>query len=151
MVMDETTAPIKAVREGVLVLPFRDRTPYDGGARQREYLYVKTAAGNAVWITGGTDGEPCETAALRELKEETGLEAEELTATDLTHTFHYSGTNDAGFQKVFVARVASDKNITLPADEILGAEWITEKEISQHLTFPEHVKLFVTLHERGLL
>ena len=138
-------ANTKSVREGVVVIPFRDR---ESG---REYLCVKTMPGNMVWVTGGTDGEPFDVAARRELKEETGLEAEQLIATDLTHTFNYAGTEDPGFQRVFIARVSADGTLTLPPEEILEAKWIHAEEVEKTLTFPAHATLFTVLHDRGLV
>ena len=138
----------KKVRDGVMVVVYRDRPEHE-----REFLYVEQLrTHNKGWVSGGTDGEPYETAARRELKEETGLDPLELVETDIWHEFTYDGgEGDPGRQKVFVAKVDPAQEVDRPADEIAEIYWTTFENAANEMTFKEHDDILKELRKRDLL
>lgn len=144
----EDQSNTKEVREGVMVVTYRDRPEHE-----REFVYVvNLRSGNHTWVAGGTDGEPHEVAARRELKEETDLDAVTLVDSGMVHTFEYDGGKGSpGEQKIFVASVDPAQEVHFPTNEITDVYWTTFEEAEGKLTFPEHIEILKALREQGLV
>ena len=86
-------------------------------AEGHEVLLLKrttTLAGEWCQISGRIEGEEKAWAtALRELREETGLEAEALYLTDFCQTYYGQTLENVNIAPVFVAYVASDAAVEL--------------------------------------
>ena len=79
--------------------------------------YLEATAGGAA-----QKGEDPMTAALRELREETGIEAKELTP--IAHMTYRRMLN---YQYLCITDCAKD-SVTLQEGETVGYKWVTEKE-----------------------
>jgi bis(5'-nucleosidyl)-tetraphosphatase len=97
--------------------------------------------GGRHWAFPKGHGNPGETAlesARRELKEETGLDIEELLQeTSLTERYQFHRKREIVVKTVqyFPARV--NGSLQLQAEEIRDAKWVPLKEAARHLTFKE--------------
>ncbi len=97
--------------------------------------------GGRHWAFPKGHGNPGETAlesARRELKEETGLDIDELLQeTALTERYQFHRKREIVVKTVqyFPARVSG--SLQLQAEEIRDAKWIPLKEAARHLTFKE--------------
>ena len=110
-----------------------------------ELLTLRRAAGTrctGAWeVVHGhlEDGERAPAAALRELREETGLEAARLYNLSRVETFYRHATDEVALIPVFVALVAG------PADPRLGAEhdawaWRSLGEAGTVLAWPRSAR-----------
>lgn len=97
--------------------------------------------GGRHWAFPKGHGNPGETAlesASRELKEETGLDIEEvLQDTPLMERYQFHRKREIVVKTVqyFPARVKG--TLHLQAEEIRDAKWVPLKEATRHLTFKE--------------
>ena len=86
------------------------------------------------------EGEPVEQAAMREVREETGMETEMLAPIDKVEYWFYSRSRGKGvrFHKVvhfYLLRCLSGA-VTDHDDEVNEARWFEIEEAMQTLTFP---------------
>lgn len=106
-----------------------------------EFLQVLRARGKYMgetWqlVTGGIDeGETAWQAALRELKEETGLMAIEFYQVDVVNTFYLAKTDSISMSPMFCAIVATGAKVTLN-DEHTDFRWVPRDEIESHIMWP---------------
>ena len=80
------------------------------------------------------EGEAYEDAALRELREETGLEAERLLSITMHH-FYLVPKRTVQLAAVFAAVVAPDAKVTL-AEEHARFAWLTPSQARRRLSWP---------------
>ncbi len=104
---------------------------------ERQYLLLHYPHGHWDLPKGKIEtGESKHQAALRELKEETGLQATILDGFEEEITYFFRESNGELLQKTvyfFVGRTESD-TITL-SDEHVGYEWLPYDEAMKRLTF----------------
>ncbi len=101
-----------------------------------------------VWqqVTGGLQpGEKAHQAALRELQEETGLEACELYSADSLEMFFEPSTQSIWLTPVFLALVESDL-VTL-CDEHDSFAWLCSAEARQKVPFRQQRQTLEMLEE----
>jgi 8-oxo-dGTP pyrophosphatase MutT (NUDIX family) len=79
-------------------------------------------------------GEAYEDAALRELREETGLEAERLLSITM-HSFYLMPQRTVQLAAVFAAVVAGDAKVTLGEEHCRHA-WLTPSQARRRFTWP---------------
>src|SRR3989344_3377414 len=102
--------------------------------------------------------ESSETAALREVKEETGVEAEIIEKVGQTQYFYYeegpaSVKASAGKQKVFktvtffLMKYVSD-GVATTAFEVSGTKWLKVDEVEEQLTFKDTKVLWQKAKDR---
>ncbi len=80
------------------------------------------------------EGEAYEDAALRELREETGLEAERLFSITMHH-FYLVPKRTVQLAAVFAAVVASDAKVTLGGEHARFV-WLTPSQARRRLSWP---------------
>ncbi len=106
--------------------------------KKREYLLLHYQSGHWDFPKGHIEkGETKERAALRELKEETGLEVEIIESFEesLTYFHHLPKTKELSFKTVyfFVGKV-EDKTVTL-SHEHIGYKWLPFEQALEQLTY----------------
>lgn len=125
------------------VYPYRER---DGS---REFLVLRRAEGRlyeGAWrMVGGRidEGETAWQAALRELREETGLLVRRFWALPSVNLF-YEWTRDAvSAAPAFAAEVEGDLVLCAEHDE---AAWVSAEEAASRLRWPEQRRLLLLAH-----
>ena len=114
------------------------RRAYSGG---HEFLQLRRAAGDfmgGTWqnIYGGIrEGETAWQAAIRELREETGLKPLEFYQLDTVNTFYLAADDSVWHCPGFCAVVASEAAITLN-EEHDAFRWLTREQYLTHLLWP---------------
>jgi dATP pyrophosphohydrolase len=107
--------------------------------RSRQYL-----KGNWQMVSGKIEkGETAWQAALREIKEETGLIPDRLYSTNKVECFYEVHQNCINIIPVFVAFVETEGNVKLSKDEHDEYKWITIDQITDFIVFQnqiEHMK-----------
>lgn len=84
-------------------------------------------------VSGGIEsGETAWQAALRELKEETGLTAHELYSLDTAQCFYVAQEDALWYSIPFCALIAPGQTITLN-DEHQACRWVDRSAIASHL------------------
>lgn len=84
------------------------------------------------------EGESERDAAIRELKEETGLEVEKLLQDNpLVEQYQFHRKNEIVVKTVKYFPALVKGKIVLQEEEIKDAKWILLKDASKHLTFKE--------------
>jgi 8-oxo-dGTP pyrophosphatase MutT (NUDIX family) len=78
--------------------------------------------------------EALETAALRELREETGLEAERLLSITM-HSFYLMPKKTVQLSAVFAAVVGAEAKVTL-SEEHCRFAWLTASQARRRLSWP---------------
>jgi dATP pyrophosphohydrolase len=73
-------------------------------------------------------------AAVREIKEETGLTPEKLFSADIVETFFDADYNAIRINPIFVAIVSGDVDVTL-SHEHSEFKWATASEAKAHFSF----------------
>jgi 8-oxo-dGTP diphosphatase len=93
-----------------------------GQGRAAEFLLLRrsgTGPTAGLWtpVMGRIEpGETAAVAALREMREETGLTPEELHQIDPVHTFYLAADDTVQMSPVFAARVGAGAQVTLSAE-----------------------------------
>lgn len=127
--MDIKKYMIKEFSAGIIV--FRSNN------KKREYLLLHYTAGHWDFPKGHIEkGEDKQTAALRELQEETTLTANLLDGFEESITyFHKLPNNELAFKTVyFFIGKASDGEVKL-SHEHIGFAWLTYENALQQLTY----------------
>ena len=116
--------------------------------RSREYLLLKRiprGGGNWQGITGGVENdEEYYTAALRELKEETGFEPEKIEMIDFTYTFPveedmrklYDHPVDLITEIIFIAHIKNGLDPILDPEEHDAFQWCDCRTALDKLHWP---------------
>jgi len=74
-------------------------------------------------------------AAIREIKEETGLVPESLYSADVVESFYEANQNCVNIIPVFVAFVGGDSKVVL-SSEHSEYKWLAAEEAIEHVSFP---------------
>lgn len=86
----------------------------------------------------GNAGETHQQAALRELKEETGLDVEKLLLeTPLVENYRFRRKNEIVSKTVYYYPAIVTGQLKLQQEEIQESKWVPLKEAQNHLTFKE--------------
>ena len=105
---------------------------------KREYLILHYASGHWDFPKGHIEqGETKHQAALRELKEETGLQATILDGFEHSFSYwhHFPKTQELAHKTVyFFIGKASSKEVVL-SHEHIGFEWLSFEKASEKLTY----------------
>jgi 8-oxo-dGTP pyrophosphatase MutT (NUDIX family) len=115
-----------------------------------EYILLQYQAGHWDFPKGHpNEGESLEEAALREVKEETGLvvDLEEQFKESLSYFFKYPKETEVVYKTVyfFIGR-AKNKHVTL-SHEHIGYTWMTFNEALGQLTFENAQEVLRKVHQ----
>jgi len=100
-----------------------------------------------------TSGENAVSAALREIREETGCTPEHMWVLPFVNTFYAPAGDAVHMVPAFAAEVASDAEVVL-SDEHTESRWVSRKTASALVQWPSHLTMMdlveqYILHERG--
>jgi len=87
-------------------------------------------------------------AALREIKEETGIIPDELYSADMLEQFYEIGQNCINLVPIFVGFVENDAEVTLSSDEHDEYKWVSKQEAKQYLKFENQLKALEHIENR---
>jgi dATP pyrophosphohydrolase len=107
---------------------------------QARYLLIRRCGkllhGNWQMVSGKVEeGETAWEAALREIKEETGLLPDSFYAADFVETFYQTEYDAVLSVPVFVAFVSSSQEIKLSPSEHDAYKWLSYEEALSYLEF----------------
>ncbi|MEX0721302.1 MAG: NUDIX pyrophosphatase [Balneolaceae bacterium] len=128
------------------VYPYRLRNGYP------EFLILKRSTGKiyaSQWrMIGGKVNvdEKIWEAALRELKEETGLKPDKFWVIPSVNQFYEAGTDTTHIIPAFAAELGLDSQITLD-DEHSEFKWVNIEGIEPYIKWPEQRRLIRLAHE----
>ncbi len=108
---------------------------------------------NGTWqmVTGGIEpGETASAAALREIREETGLIPSTLYAADAVETFYMHANDKIIFVPVFVSFV-EDPEVHLSPEEHDAYEWLTFEEARERLVWAEQKRVITHIQHAFIL
>jgi len=87
-------------------------------------------------VSGGIEkGEKAYEAAMREIREETGLTVSRLFNTPLTNTFYFFTIDAVNFSPVFAAEVDADAEVVL-SPEHTEYRWLEQADARELLVWP---------------
>ena len=122
------------------------------GAR---YLLIRRCGKylNGTWqmVTGGIEpGETASAAALREIREETGLIPSSLYVADAVETFYMQANDKITFAPVFVSFV-EDAVVRLSPKEHDAYEWLTFEEAKERIVWAEQKRVITHIQHAFIL
>ena len=123
---------------------------------QEMYLLIRRCGKylNGTWqmVSGGVHaGEKAWEAALREIKEETGLVPEKLYSADAVETFYMPSIDKILFVPVFAAFVNGPGEIHLSPTEHDAWEWLTFDQAKKRLVWSEQKRVLTHIQENFVL
>ena len=92
-------------------------------------------------------GETAWLAALREIKEETGIIPDRLYSSNRVECFYEANQNCINLVPIFIAFVENQTKVTLSDSEHSEYKWITIEEAEQYLVFPNHIEVLKYIEE----
>ena len=128
-----------------------DLYPYRLEGDEIKFLLFKRAKGKIYegqWRMVGGKVKPDESswqAALRELKEETGLNPEKLWTIPSINSFYEVSTDTIHHIPAFAAELSSDREPDLD-DEHVSFEWVTLDDALKRIRWPEQKRLLKLTH-----
>ena len=103
-------------------------------------------------VSGGVEeGETALEAALREIKEETGLIPDKLYSADAVETFYMQSLNKITFVPVFVAFFNAPGEVRLSPKEHDAYEWLSYEEAKERLVWSEQRRVLSHIQENFVL
>ncbi|MDX2199079.1 MAG: NUDIX pyrophosphatase [Phycisphaerae bacterium] len=129
-----------------------DCYPFRRGPAGVEFLLLRRAAAaflGDTWqaVHGHIEpNEPAWQAALRELKEETGLRPRRFWQLEHVNTFYVAQRDAILMCPSFAAEIEADAVVTLSAEHT-AYEWVAESEIAQRLMWPGQRAAIAELQE----
>lgn len=117
-----------------------------------KYLIIKrsskTLEGNWQMVSGLVEkGEKPWEAALREVKEETGIIPSKLFSANKTEIFYEANQNCINIVPVFLAFADEDTPVKLNPAEHNDYKWITFEEATEYLTFSQQTSFIKYFEE----
>jgi dATP pyrophosphohydrolase len=98
-------------------------------------------------ISGGIEnGETAPQAALREIKEETGLTPDDIYSADVVETFYMQSLDKITFVPVFVTFV-ENMEVVLSPQEHDAYEWLPFEEAKSKLAWAEQRRVICHIHD----
>lgn len=121
-----------------------------------DYLLVRRCGhylrGTWQMISGGVqEGEKAYEAALREIREETGIIPDRLYSADAVETFYMKSLDKITFVPVFVCFVDKKKEVILSDSEHDAYEWLSYDQATERLIFSEQRRIIRHIHENFFL
>ncbi len=92
-------------------------------------------------------GEKAWQAALREIKEETGITPDSLYSANKVEYFYEVNQNCINLVPIFVGSVENEVEVRLSDSEHNEYKWITVDESHNYLIFPNHIDIIAYLEE----
>lgn len=122
---------------------------------QDKFLLIKRCCDllHGTWqmVTGSVElGEKSWEAALREVKEETGITPAKFYTADAVEVFYMKATDTIGFVPVFVV-VADSFDVVLCPEEHDEYEWLSYKEARARLVWNEQRRVIDLVNENFIL
>jgi dATP pyrophosphohydrolase len=119
---------------------------------QGQYLIIKRRSSYLVntWqmVSGKIEkGEKAWEAALREIKEETGLRPDRLYSADEVELFYEVSQNCINIVPIFVGFIDMDQAVKL-SDEHCEYKWISPDEAVKYLSFENQADTIHTIEEK---
>ncbi len=123
---------------------------------KQNYLMIRRCCdylkGTWQMVTGGIhQGEKAWEAALREIKEETGLVPDRFYNADIVETFYMVSRDHVTFVPVFAAFVDDPIEVKLCPAEHDAHEWVTYEKFKENLVWSEQRRALTHIHENFVL
>ncbi|HSW73241.1 MAG TPA: NUDIX domain-containing protein, partial [Chlamydiales bacterium] len=123
---------------------------------QQKYLLIRRCSSylNGTWqmISGGVEeNETAIIAALREMKEETGIIPDRFYSADTVETFYFAKQDKILVVPVFVGFIDSMKEVVLSPTEHDAYEWLSFEEAHERLNFAEQKRVLSHIHHQFVL
>lgn len=127
-----------------------------GRGAEARYLLLHRAAeylkGNWQMVVGRMEkGETPAQAALREVREETGLAPSRLYNSAETEVFYHAKEEAVAVVPAFVAFVEKTDGVVLSPSEHDAYEWLSFEEALARLEFPQQKRVLESVHRHFIL
>src|SRR3990167_879785 len=121
-----------------------------------KYLLIRRCGRHlpGIWqmISGGIQqGETAWKAAVREVKDKTGLIPDRIYSADAVETFYMKILDKITCVPVFVAFVNEPLNIQLSPEEHDAYEWLSYEQARERLVWAEQKRVLTQIHENFIL